>query len=79
MSLKGENIHVLRDFLEFKYKIINEFENNIVIIEKKNLNLISRVKLKIIKTLKKKKQKKTLFLTHATLDLASCQVQVNWV
>ena len=28
-------MHVLRDFLQFRYKIINEFEKNIAIIEKK--------------------------------------------
>ena len=62
-------MHVLRDFLQFRYKIINEFEKNIAIIEKKNLNLISRAKLKIIKTLKKKAKKKNINLDSRYLGL----------
>ena len=37
MSLKGENMHVLRDFLPFRYKIINDFFKRIfLLLEKKS-------------------------------------------
>jgi hypothetical protein len=62
-------MHVLRDFLQFRYKIINEFEKNIAIIEKKKLKFDFKGKIKNYKNFEKKTKKKNINLNSRYLGL----------